>query len=609
MDDFFSALEKILVCHKVHILVFILAFFIAITFAHPSIFVNDEWVTLNQLSQLHDGHQIIFNEGKYGSLENGTVSKYFVYKDNYLAYPLFLPLISLPAYWLIDLFGDHFIFFILYLWIFLLIAIALVLNGFFSEYTSVGKWRWTTWLIIASFALLFINLFFYRPFPIAGKDSYPEFIAIVFTNVILFAILAVMVYEIIRTIFKDSPYTIFGTLLCITSSSYLFWTSFCKDHALIAFLFTAIVLITVKFLLTTNDWYLPGAFILTGLLAWARPELALFVFAFLCIFIAYAYVVMRDRFTPFSHAIPLVTAPLFTLIGAIPFCINNYLFTRNIFVPAWILWKTESASAGISLPGSTPVQSASSDTLGSLLHLFLSTINIKPATFLSDVYGVLLNPHSGSMGVLPLVPLFMVAVLVLPVLWVYGNLDFSVKEKKVLMTMGLLALGVFLTYVRGITGMNNSVGINPDIRYLSPIYLPLSIIGLVVIGKVPSIINNVKTIMKWIVAVWIIVIPMSLVAMSRYYLFPESWALLFRPLNTIISLGIFIILGLFVIFLIGITFNKKAETPAVILFAFLCAAPFIWQIDTTFLVRFYGTGLGGYSFLIPVMMKTFGFIF
>jgi len=572
MDDFSTSLEKILSRYKGHILVFLLAFFIAITFAHPSLLLTDEWITVNQLSQLHDGHQIIFNEGKYGSLENGTPSKYFTRKDNYLAYPLILPLISLPAYWLIDLFGDHFIFFMLYLWLFLFIAMALLLNGFFPEYTYAGKWRWTTGLIIAGFALFFINLFFYRPFTITGTHSYPEVIAVVFTNIVLFAVLAVMVYEINRTVFRDSSYALFGTVLSITCSSYIFWTSFCKDHPLVAFLFTAIVLLAIKFLLTTNDWYLPGAFILTGLLAWARPELALFVFAFLCVFVAYGYVIMRARFTPFfSRAIPLITAPLFTIIGAIPFCINNYLFTGNFFVPAWILWKTESASANIALTGSIPVQQGISDTLGSLFHLFLSTVNLNPATVLSDIYGVLLNPLSGSMGLLPLVPLFMVALFVLPVLWAYGKLDFSREETQVLITMVLLALSIFLAYIRGISGMNASVGIAPDMRYLSPIYLPLTIIGLVVIRKVPSIINNVKIIMKWIITIWIIIIPVSLVAMSVYYPFPEVWALLFRPLNTIISLGIFVILMMFIICFISSIIYKKTEKPALLLFALLCA--------------------------------------
>lgn len=608
MDDFSTMLEKILINYRVHFLVFLIAFFVAITVAHPSLLLTDEWVTVNQLSQLHNGHQIIFNEGKYGYFENGTASNYFIQKDNYLAYPIFLPLISLPAYWLIDLFGDNIIFFILYLWIVLLIAIALVLNSFFPEHTYFRKWRWTNGLIIVSFVLLFTNLIFYRPFPVTGKDSYPEFIAIAFTNVVLFAILAVMVYEINRTIFKDSSYSIFGTVLCITSSSYLFWTSFCKDHALVAFLFTAIVFMTVKFLFTTNNWYLPMAFILTGLLAWARPEIALFVFAALCLFIAYVCIVMRERVT-ITHTLPPVVAPFFTLIGAIPFCINNYLFTRNIFVPAWILWGSKSLSVKINVSEPIPVQEVSSGTLESLIQFIFSNTSIQPSTFLSDVYGVLLNPQSGSMGVLPLVPLFMVALLILPTLWVSGNLNFSREEKHVLMTMVLLALGVFLAYVHRIIGMNTSMGVVPDIRYLSPIYLPLSIIGLVVIGKVPFIISNVKTIMKWIISIWVFVIPISLVAMSRYYPFSESWALLFRPLNTILSLGIFFVLLLVVTCFIVTLFYYKTETPAIILFALLCAFPYIWQIDTTYLVRFYGTGLGGYSFWIPVMLRTFEFIF
>jgi hypothetical protein len=66
---------------------------------------------------------------------------------------------------------------------------------------------------------------------------------------------------------------------------------------------------------------------------------------------------------------------------------------------------------------------------------------------------------------------------------------------------------------------------------------------------------------------------------------------------------------MFIICFISSIIYKKTEKPALLLFALLCAGPFIWQIDTTFLVRLYGTGLGGYSFWIPVMMKTFGFIF
>ena len=65
---------------KYHFFVFLIALFIALTFAHPQIFVTDEWVTANQLSQIHLGHQVLVNEGKYGVYENGTPSNYFIVK-------------------------------------------------------------------------------------------------------------------------------------------------------------------------------------------------------------------------------------------------------------------------------------------------------------------------------------------------------------------------------------------------------------------------------------------------------------------------------------------------------------------------------------------------
>ena len=112
MDLFSNDFVKSLEHYKVHILVFLLAFLVAITIAHPQFLVTDEWITANQLTQLNEGHQVILNEGKYGSYENGTPTGYFVAKQNYLAYPLFLPLVSLPAEWVVYCLGDNFLMFI-----------------------------------------------------------------------------------------------------------------------------------------------------------------------------------------------------------------------------------------------------------------------------------------------------------------------------------------------------------------------------------------------------------------------------------------------------------------------------------------------------------------
>jgi len=609
MDDPFTSMAITLRPYMVHILIFLAALVIAITVAHPSFLITDEWITVNQLSQLHDGHQLITSEGKYGTFENGTPYVYFAVKNNYLAYPLFLPVISLPANWLIDFFGGAFVFFILYLWTFLLIAIAVIMNAFFEKYTYIGKWRWTTGLIVATFILFFINLFFWRPFPVTGANGYPEIMAVAFTNMILFAFLAVMIYEVCRTIFRDPAYTIFGTVVCISCSSYLFWTNFCKDHILIAFLFAAILLLVIKFLITGNVWSLPGAFTVTGLLAWARPELALFVFISLVPFIAYTWFTMKSRWEPARNRTLLVFAPLVTFIGAIPFCINNYLFTKNFFVPAWILWKPEATSTASAVTGTGAIP-GTADTLGSLARLFMSTINLNPATFHTDLYGVLLNPQSGSMGLLPLVPLFLVTLLLIPVFLALQKITVSREEKHIIIALVLLALGIFLAYARGLSGMNISVGIVPDMRYMSPIYLPLDLLGLLAIRKLSFISGNPCRLVTGMGVTSVIVIPISLVAMVVFY--PTEtlgMGILFPYLDAAVTLAIYLFAVLFMLALIVSISYNLSPAPAKIFLVLLCVIPFIWQIDATFLARWYGTALSGYNFWIPVVLKFFGLIF
>lgn len=610
LDNPETGIEHLLRTYKMHVLIFLIALFIAVTFVHPSLLLTDEWITVNQLSQLHDGHQVILNEGKYGSYENGTISSYFTNRNNYLAYPLFLPLISLPAYWLVDIFGDSLIFFLLYIWTFLLIMIGLLINGYFTEYTHIGKYRWTTGLFIGAFLLFFLNLFVYRPFHIA--DTYPEFITIVLTNIVIFGFLAVMVYEICRTIFKDPGFTLFGTVVCLACSSYLFWTNFCKDHALIAFLFTAVVLMVVKYLSGTDDHYLQGAFVIVGLLAWARPELALFVFLALCIVVVYLYITRKSGLLQKSNPVKMLTTPFFTLIGAIPFFINNYLFTKNMFVPAWILWKTNSTTTTtvtVTAAGASTAQPVVSDTLGSLISLFMSTINIQPASFFSDLYGVMLNPQNGSMGIFPLVPLFLVALFLLPLVWTLEKIHVSRAEKYYFIIMSLLALGVFLAYVRGLSGMNTSVGIAPDMRYMSPIYLPLDLLGLMIIRKIPSISEKPSQLITWMGITWVVVIPISLVLISHYYPRAQDWTDIFPLLDLFISVTVFLLVGLFLLFLITGIVYKIPMVPARLVLALLCAVPFIWQIDATFIARLSGAGLGGYSFLVPVIFRFYGLVF
>ncbi|MDD5188173.1 MAG: hypothetical protein PHF57_08190 [Methanoregula sp.] len=613
ISDFFLKITGFIQQYRVHLLVFLLALFLAITFAHPVLLITDEGVTTNQLAQLHAGHQVLVNEGKYGSYANGTIGEYFLAKNNYLAYPLFYPLISLPSYSLVDLFGENFVFAILYLWICVIIAIALLLNAYFPDHCYFGKWRWTTGLIIAAFVLFFVSLYKYLPFSVTGNDGFPEILAIVFTNVLLFAILAVMLFECNRTIFENIRYSFFATVVCISCSSYLFWTSYCKDHMLVACLFVAIVLVAVKYQSTRRYGFLAAAFALSGLLAWARPELALFVCLALCVYVVSLLIFSTMNQATVKEKMVLFFSPLFTLLGAIPFFINNYLFTKNILTPAWILWNTESTSDGVT--GSVAVNISANvpvDTPGSiqaLISIIQRGTTFQLSTFPSDLYGILFNPQSCSMGVFPLAPLFLVAILSVPVIILLKRIPFSSTEKHIIGLLLLLSAGVFFAYIRGIYGMNTSQGIAPDIRYLSPMYVPLTIIGLIVLHKIPIFAERSLEILKWMMACWIVCVPLSLFTLVKYYPVLGAGTVAFTLLDAIFSIEVYFFIALLILFIIGSSFVKIPSTVLIILVAIVCSLPMIWQIDATFIVRQFASGLGGYSFWIPAVRAVYAAIF
>lgn len=470
-DYLMRNIGSILYEYRIHVLVFLIALFIGLTFAHPVLTMNDEWITANQMVQLHSGHQVLINEGKYGLYQNGSISKYFEIKSNVLAYPLFLPLISLPTFWLIDITAEHFVFFILFLWTIIALLIILLLDIFFRQHTFIGKWRWTPALVIAAFLLFFINLLYYSSFPVEGIDTFPEVEAIVFTNIILFSLMAVMIYEINNVIFDDLAYSLFGTAVCISSSSYLFWTTSCKDHILVATIFIGIILCIIQFQKIKDFWYLPLAFILSGLLAWARPEFAIWIFLMLLVFCVSIFLKYQKTGIKKQEKSLLFWAPLFTIIGALPFFVNNYMVTKNFLIPAWILWEQDALPVAVSSSLSEPLTPGNGNMIQSIWTLMFKMISINPNTFFSDLFGIFFHPLNGSVGVFPFVPLFVITSILIIILTLCKKMQFSPQDNRYLYPLTLMAIGVFLAYFVRISSMNVSHGMTPDMRYLSPLYV------------------------------------------------------------------------------------------------------------------------------------------
>jgi len=600
--NFISVTKK----YRFHILVFTLTLFFGLMIAHPVIELNDEWISLNQLNQLHAGHQVVVNEGKYGLSEKGKVSLYFENKSNLLGYSIALPLLSLPSLWLIDFTGSQFPFLILYLWTGVAIFILAFFNVFFREYAYIGKWRWTDIGFISVFVLFFINLHYYLSFPVDGFEMFPEVIAIVFINCILLSLIAVMVYEINYAIFKDCMYALFGTVVALSCSSYFIWMTGCKDHILTIVLFTAVLLWIVKYHISKEYWYLPLTFIFAGLLAWVRPELAFWVFLALCVYctiIIYGIWQSQKKVTAYFG---IVCAPFFTLIGAIPFFTNNFMVTKNIFIPAWILWNQDIAATSdvTAIPNET-ISPAGITAFQSLSGLLGKMIAIQRDTFFTDLFGVLFSPSNGGIGVFPLVPLFFVLVIIIMILWLSRRISFTIEEKGVLLLLGLVSFAVFITYCVQINSLNTSLGVLPDMRYLTPLYIPLTVIGLFLLKKVQLLTITPLEALKRMAIFWIIAVPVSLILTFLMYSDLQNRIESVVPLNSIMGAVILLTCIISIVLIIYHLFISTKNTEVInFLIPVLCALPLIWQIDVSFYIRAFATG-AGYTFWIPIMRILF----
>jgi len=590
----------------IHILIFLVTLLVGLTLCHPGVLLNDEWITLNQLNQIHAGHQVIISEGKYGMWGNGTPFQYFEAKSNKLGYSVALPLISLPAYWLLDLTGSHFTVLIIVIWTFAAILTLLLLNFSYPALAHIGKFRWTDLAYIGVFGLFFLNLYFYVPFPVSGYGTFAEIIAIAFTNCIMVALIGVMVYEIAHDIFFDVSYAVFSTAVTLACSSYFVWMIGCKDHILTVFICTFILLWLVKYQKTKDGWYLPLVFIFTGLLAWVRPELAFWIFLALCVFyLGIIYNKWKEGIFSGTKPALILCAPLFTLIGALPFFVNNFMVTKNPLIPAWILWDQDLAAPVVDSVSTNGIATASSpDAVHTVTGLFGKMIKIHPDTFLSDILGVLFYPQNGGIGVFPVVPLFLVMSVVIVILLLVKKIAFDEQEKQFIIPLALLAIAIFVAYGIEINSLNTSRGVVPDMRYLLALYVPLNLMGLLFLKKISIITINPLIAIKRMGIFSFFTIPLSLYIVFYFYAMSSIAATFSSRLNTEMALVILLMSSLTIIAIILPFFTKRGENICNYLIPVLCSLPFVWQTVFIFYHHAFSTAQG-YTFWFPLVRVFF----
>ncbi len=482
---------------KKYLTLFSIGLFLCVSLGYPFLYLTDEWITADQLNHLVTGKDLLYGYTPYGSAD------YAASHHDTLCYTLALPVVSLPAYYIFSLFGDNFRFAVVVLWSALLLGLLLMVEFWYPGY---ARWRgipWT-WAGIISWGVLFVlNAALYRPFWfVRGVHPgdlrvYPEVAAIVFTNSVAFALLAVVAFLIFREVLGSDRWGVFGLAATVCCSSYLFWSGNAKDHVLVALFFAVALYCFTLYLSRDDPLYLFSSFIAVGWTAWVRPELGPALAAGFFLF-ALAAALRKGRREAGQAVLAVAGVPL----GALPLFVNNWGLSGHPLVLPWV--------AGYAAAGGRAISSGSE----SLWNTVAGHYTPPAGDLLTSLYGVFFEPaRAGSAAIFQVSPLSFFALL-LAVAVAYALIrrkptGISARDAWILAFFALAAILVLIAYARSLPGISASPGIVPDMRYLSPVYLPMLVIGVYALKHAGLDAGGVREALKTLF--WLAVIDLPLI--------------------------------------------------------------------------------------------------
>jgi len=281
------------------------------------------------------------------------------------------------------------------------------------------------------------------------------------------------------------------------------------------------------------------------------------------------------------------------------------LITKNIFLPVFSLYLHDAGSVPLAVNASQSLMpSNGSSSLQSILTQFLPGIPKSPVETIGDLAGIFFYPATGNASITALIPLFMVMVIIAGIFVACKKIQFFAEEKKFISLFLLISIAVFLAYARTLHILNTEYGIVPDIRYLSPVYLPLMMIGLIILKKTDLLPENPADSIKRLIlvcsgglAILVLLLPLAYAPSEP---FPLS-TLLIRPL-----LGKFFSIYTLVVVLLALgtilysAFIKRKSMICEYLVYLLCSLPLFWQVNEILELRTF-SGFAGHIFWIPVM--------
>lgn len=546
-----------------YIFTFILITFILLSICGAGIFLDDEWVSAQQLKQIAIGHQITTNEGNYGYYSNGTSGNYFNFRDNRLMYSMALPIISLPIYEFIKLTGDDIRVYIIIFWT--LLGLLSLLYLYIKEYINKK-------ILTAGLGLLFIlscvNIFLYNKFITTSIFSPTEILAITLTNIILYGLFASVLHKIIDLMFVDNnKLKLFTFVSVLSCSSLLFWSTTCKDHILSVLIGIIIIYYLIKFEQNKSMSALGLAAFLTGLLLWVRIEYGIGLGIGIGIYLLfYHYKEIINNI--------IILSSLF-IAGTLPLWINNYITTNSIFIHPFML-ATARFATEISYEDQMLIF-----TLGEELRS-----NIPYA-----IFKLLLSPGSGAIGLIILIPL---VILLIPI--IIKRIQLSKIE---IMLLLLSFTSVIYYIVIGSVTMSIDTGIVPDIRYFVVFYTPMILFTISVLSKTFNDLKYKKMLIYYILFTGLIIILLTAYSAT----ISEDGT--YRDVNRIINTVSAILMGIGLIATINdIRLNTKYLNYII---PIMIAIPMSWQIIMTFI--YHTSKANTYPMFIPITEFIYNYIF
>jgi len=203
------------------------------------------------------------------------------------------------------------------------------------------------------------------------------------------------------------------------------------------------------------------------------------------------------------------------------------------------------------------------------------------------------------MSLVAVSPLIIIALVLLPVLLWRRPERFTAADRQIVVFLFVVGIAVWVAYLRSIHGLNTSNGIVPDIRYLTPFYLPAGLLGVYAVSRLNDADPKRRTL--WQVAAIGVSAPVLLVAMMLFQPYGGLYAgyTLFFTRITFVLLAITLIL---------IAARKRFGIPNTWIAAallLLVAVPFAWQLMMVFLYSV--AKFNGYPLWIPLVETLYNY--